>query len=564
MRSTVGVRWGPTRCGMCKPAGSVPRARTMNIPRADWNPSTAWQRYCGFLGLRLESFLEIQALLLAEQMKLIGGSRLGRRLLRQTIPGTVDEFRDTVPLTDYGDYVRALEGCRTDRLPPGEYVWAHTTGAQARYKYIPYTRRAYLRLLDTLMATFIMSTARHEGDVRIRPGDVVMYNVPPRPYLSGLLVFGMEDRFGLKGVIAPAAAEEMEFKAKLRANFERGLREKVDLIISMTSVLVRAGESFDPDLKRPGRSDASAETSQRDLNWRAASRLAKAWLKSAILRRPLRAGDIWPAKGIIGWGVDTPVFRDQVKTYWGRLPYEIYACTEGGVMGMQAGEGRGLAFTPYSDFFEFIPEADSLRSREDPGFKPRVLLLNEVEPGETYEVVITNFYGIPLVRYRAGHLIRFLSREAQVHEGCPEFEFLGRSDDRLDVAGFTRIDEKTLWEAIRNSGLPLGDWTMRAEHRDEKPILHLYAEGLDSLGADAVALQVHEHLKQIDDFYRDLEVMLNIRPLRVTLLTPGTFDRLYTEKYDQGKELAELQPPRTNPDEQTVRDLVRLSEASES
>ncbi len=382
----------------------------MQIPRADWDPDTAWRHYCGFLDLPLESFLEIQAHLLMEQVRLIGGSRIGQRVLRQKIPRTVDEFRQGVRLTTYGDYVRALEGCRTDDLPPGEYIWAHTSGAQARFRHIPYSRRAYLRLLDTVMTCFILSAARHEGDVRIRPGDVVMYNVPPRPYLSGLLIFGMRDRFGLKGIIEPSVAEKMEFKSKIRANFERGLRERVDFIISMTSVLVKAGQSFDPNAPRGGRDGESGTRLWRDLNWRAATRLGKAYFRNKVLRRPVRAGHLWPAKGIIGWGVDTSVFRDDVKKYWGRLPYELYACTEGGVMGMQAGEGRGLVFSPYTNFFEFIPEADAVRSRDGPDYRPDTLLLNEVKPGASYEVVISNFDGsarrVPIhdiVGYPYGH-----------------------------------------------------------------------------------------------------------------------------------------------------------------
>ena len=531
----------------------------MQIPRADWDPDTVWQRYCGFLKLPVESFMEIQAHLLMEQVRLIGGSRIGQRVLRQKIPRTVDEFRHSVDLTTYGDYVRALDGGRTEDLPPGEYIWAHTSGAQARFKHIPYTRRAYLRLLDTAMACLILSAARHEGDVRIRPGDVVMYNVPPRPYLSGLLIFGMRDRFGLKGVIEPSDAEQMEFKSKIRANFERGLRERVDFILSMTSVLVKAGQIFDTAARTDGRDGKSASPSRRALNWRAGMRLGKAWLASKALRRTVRAGDLWPAKGIIGWGVDTSVFREDVKKYWGRLPYELHACTEGGVMGMQAGEGRGLVFSPYTNFFEFIPEADAIKSREDPDHRPETLLLDEIKPGAAYEVVISNFYGMPLLRYRIGHFIRFLPKPADGWKNGPEFEFLGRSDDRIDVAGFTRIDEKTFWEAIRNTGLPIGDWTVTTEHRDGKPILHIYAEAPEGMEPGGVAEQVHHHLTRVDGFYKDLETMLDIRPLRVTLLTPGTFDRLYMEKYEQGKELAELQPPRTNPEARVVQDLVRLS-----
>ena len=42
----------------------------------------------------------------------------------------------------------------------------------------------------------------------------------------------------------------MEFKTKIRTNFETAMESKVDLIISMTSVLVSAGEQFSESLSR--------------------------------------------------------------------------------------------------------------------------------------------------------------------------------------------------------------------------------------------------------------------------------------------------------------------------
>jgi hypothetical protein len=129
----------------------------------------------------------------------------------------------------------------------------------------------------------------------------------------------------------------------------------------------------------------------------------------------------------------------------------------------------------------------------------------------------------------------------------------------LDVAGFTRIDEKTLWESIRNTGLPLGEWTARSEASTGNPTLHLYAEAYEQLDPSQVAQELHSKLRQADGFYSDLESMLEIRPMRVTLLAPGTFDRLYTERHERGMELADLQPPRVNPDQESIKDLLRLS-----
>lgn len=528
----------------------------MQVPVANWDRDTAWERFTGFRDLPIEQFCEIQEQLLIEQIRTIGASKLGMRLLRMSKPRNVEEFRETVPLTVYADYTKYLDPSARKDLPSFEYMWAHTTGAQARYKYVPYTRRAYTRMLDNVMGAFILSTAREAGDVRIGPGSSVMYNVPPRPYLSGFVAYGMERRFGLKGVLELAVSEHMEFKTKIRTNFEIAMERKVDLIVSMTSVLVSAGEQFNDSVSL-NKNGNHSRGSRAKLSWRARLKLANALLKAGLSGRKPRAGDVWNPKGIIGWGVDTPVFRDRVEGYWGMPPREVYACTEGGVMGVQSKNANGMIFNPYMNFVEFLPASEAAKLEANPGYAAQTHLLGEVVRGEIYEVVISSYYGMPFVRYRLGHQIRFL--EPSGAESLPEFEFLGRSDDRLDIAGFTRIDEKTLWQAVRETGLLVGSWTARTEQRNGKPILHLYAEAEDGIAQIDAEERLHRALRAEDDFYRDLEDMLGIRPLEITLLPTGTWDRYYDSRLQQGLELHDLVPPRMNSSEHDVSDLVSLA-----
>jgi hypothetical protein len=535
----------------------------MQVPVANWDQDTAWERFTGFRNLTVDQFCEIQGQLLVEQVRTIGASKLGARLLRMSKPNTVEEFRETVPLTTYADYTKYLDPSARQDLPAFEYMWAHTTGAQARYKYVPYTRRAYTRMLDNLMGAFLLSTAREPGDVRIGPGSSIMYNVPPRPYLSGFAAFGMERRFGLKGVLDPAVAEHMEFKTKIRTNFETAMERKVDLIISMTSVLVSAGEQFSESLSRKKKIRNNRE-GRAKLSWRGKLKLAGAMLKAAVSGRKARAGDVWDAKGIIGWGVDTPIFRDRVEGHWGMSPREIYACTEGGVMGVQGRDSDGMVFNPYMNYVEFLPASEAVKMEKDSSYNGKTHLMNEVVPGEMYEVVISSFYGMPFVRYRLGHQVRFLEKSSgSAANSLPEFEFLGRSDDRLDIAGFTRIDEKTMWQAVEGTGLPIGSWTARTESKNGKPILHLYAEANEAIEQSEAEDKIHSALRDEDDFYRDLEDMLGIRPLEITLLPSGTWDRYYDDRLKQGLQLHDLVPPRMNSTEADVTDLVKLAKPNE-
>lgn len=116
-----------------------------------------------------------------------------------------------------------------------------------------------------------------------------------------------------------------------------------------------------------------------------------------------------------------------------------------------------------------------------------------------------------------------------------------------------------MWQAVQDTGLPIGSWTARAEHRDGAPILHLYAEADGGVEKADAEHKLHLALRSEDDFYRDLEDMLGIRPLEVTLLPSGTWDRYYDNRLRQGLELHDLVPPRMNSSESDVSELVNLA-----
>ncbi|MBI2855862.1 MAG: GH3 auxin-responsive promoter family protein [Chloroflexi bacterium] len=516
---------------------------------------TVWQKYCGFLDISLKEFKEIQEQLLMEQLEIVSSSPLGRRLLRGSLPQSVAEFRRIARLTKYGDYLPDLENGNNAALPKPSDHWAHTTGARGDLKFVPYTQQGYDWVADNLLSAFILSCASKRGDVNIKQGDRVLYNTPPRPFLSGMVTFSMADRFGFKGVLDPRVSEAMEFKERIEKGFEEALSSGVDVLVSMTSILVKIGDGF-------ANRSRNRKLSPSMLRPAVLFRLAKAYLRSIMQRRSILPKDLWPVKSVLGWGMDTRYFREQVAYYWGKPAYEFYACTEGGIMAMQGWNKKGMTPVPYSDFYEFIPEEESLRSWEDVEYKPTTLLLDELEPGKRYEIVITNFHGMPFLRYRVGHLIRVVALEdAETGIRLPQFEFEARCDDRIDLAGFTRLDEKTVWEALDYASLPYSDWIVRKEYVGANPYLHLYAEFKGEIDPEMARRVLDDSLRQKDPFYADLENMLEFYPLKVTCLSPGTFDRYYDEKREQGLSLTERRPLRMSALDSSVEALLRLSDA---
>ncbi|MDA0733650.1 MAG: GH3 auxin-responsive promoter family protein [Chloroflexi bacterium] len=503
----------------------------------------------------MDDFNQIQRDLLLDELRSVHESPLGRRLLRGTLPKSIEEFRRTVRLTKYGDYLPDLENGNDSALPEPGYRWVHTTGARAEYKHIPYTLRAYEVVLDNVMAAFILSCANGKGEVNIGPDDRALYNTPPRPFLSGLLTFDMADRFGFSGVLDPLEAEGMEFKERIEKGFHRGLTTGVDILVSMSSILVKIGEEFANHQKQSSFSPSM-------LHPAALARLGSAYVKSKLLHRELLPKDLWSPKGILAWGIDTPFFRKQVEHYWGIKPFEFYSCTEGGVMAMQGWNKKGMTLIPYSNFFEFIPEEESAKSWEDANYTPTTLLTHELEVGKRYEIVITNLHGMPLLRYRVGHLIKVIAlADDETGVKLPQIAFEARCDDRIDLAGFTRMDEKTFWEALTESEIGCADWIIRKESTGDKPTLHLYGEFKGEFNNREIADILDRCLKDRDPFYRDLQEMLGIFPLQVTTLQSGTFDRYYDFQTQCGLPLTERRPSRLNASNAELTVLLRLSAA---
>lgn len=513
-----------------------------------------WTTHCGFLDISLEQFMTIQLALLDQQLPRLAACPLGRKILGNAKPTNAAEFRRTVPLTTYNDYLPELQAGIEESLFEKPYVWAHTSGGSSSFLRVPYSLQFYNKLMDNLMAAFILACSRKRGESSITEGDRVLYNVAPAPYLSGILADGASERFNLKPVLSSEIQDGMDFKDKIAKGFEVSLKSGVDILVGMTSVLVKMGIDFTnkpPDNK----------ISQYRLNPNVLYRFARAWLKARIEKRRIQPKDLWPVKAIISWGIDGDIYRDLVCHYWGTFPFVLYACTEAGIIAMQNWNRKDLTPVPNCNFLEFIPESEVLESKRNIFYQPRTVLLPEVKPGELYELVVTSFHGMPFVRYRLGHLVRITAlsdEEAKI--ALPQMILEARADDLIDIAGFTRISERTLARALSNIGLGGEEWFARKETTRGKPSLHLYLEVNCEKSQDNLAEMLHSELTRIDPFYRDLGTMMDIQPLDVTVLRPGIFDEYYRAKAANGVDLADRKPPRMNAPDLTVKEFMRLNE----
>ena len=157
---------------------------------------------------------------------------------------------------------------------------------------------------------------------------------------------------------------------------------------------------------------------------------------------------------------------------------ELFAGTEPSIIGTETWTRNGMYFFPDTCFYEFITEADMMKNYEDPSYIPRTYLMDEVFPGEKYELVLTVLKGGAFARYRCGDMYRCVGLESKEDDTkIPRFEYVDRVPWIIDIAGFTRISENGIRSVIQLSGLPIRSWIAAKEYNEQnRPYLHMYVE----------------------------------------------------------------------------------------
>lgn len=515
------------------------------------NYSELWQSCCGFIDLSLEEFMNVQERLLKEQLTLFKKCELGRYLLSGTNPETIAELREEVPLTTYADYAPYLLKRRMDILPRKPILWQYTSGKYGEYTYrwAPVTARQIEEIAPLILAMVFFSTCKQKGEIAFGHRDKVLYGMAPPPYATGSIARALPT--GLFNFLPPInQAEDISFEERVQHGFNMALTQGLDMCLAMSSVMVAMGSRFN-------RGSGSIDLLSLLKQPRVLARLAKGILKSKLAGRPMMPKDIWSLKGLITFGIDGSIYREKIKEMWGRYPLDFHGCTEAPLIAMQTWDYQGMTFIPNLNFFEFIPEKDSIRSRENRSYQPKTLLMDELQPGN-YELVITSFHGGPFIRYRLGHLVQITAlRNEQLNIDIPQMIFLTRVDDQIDIAGFTRLTEKAIWQAIENTGLAYEDWAARKESNGV-PALHIYIELKDngSLTPQQMTDRIHEELKKLDTPYAELEAFTGLKPLVVTQLPPNTFQLYKQRQQASGADLTQLRPPHINPTDEAIKLLV--------
>lgn len=488
-----------------------------------------WYEYCNFLDLSIDEYMIIQNRLMDEQMQLWLPSGIGQKFAKGKNISSIEDFRNQIPLTTYIDYADILLGKKNDMLPVDPVIWLQTTweGGKHSLKVAPYTAGMLEIFKMNLMAVSTLSSCNDYNKTKLENGDRVLFGLAPLPYVTGLFPLVFEEEIDFKFLPPVKEALNMSFGERNRKGFAMGMEQGIDVFFGLSSVIYYITENFSNMLKS---GSAGTKLSKiLNISPKMLYRFIKAKYVCKKEGRDIKPSDLFKLKALVCAGTDTASYKDALKEAWGVDPLEIFAGTEVSIIGTETLSRNGMVFFPDNCFYEFITEEDVYKNMDNPKFVPRTFLMNELIANHNYELVVSIFKGGAFARYRVGDMFRCISTNGDCTTSLPKLVFLDRVSEVIDIAGFTRITERSISDVIRLSGISIKHWIAKKEYDEKRrPFLHLYIE-MDPENLHLIAVNrqlIKEHLevyfKYFDADYYDLKKMLGVEPLQIDVLKCGT------------------------------------------
>lgn len=480
---------------------------------------------------------------------------------------TAEDYRRLVPLTDYSDYavsverMRAGEGNVLTACPIQHFVM--TSGSTGYQKWIPLTDEALSRALIPLwyachgktpgidagrhlvLSVFRIDPAKPEPETllscalyralhkqwtkdfhrRILGGEELLFSreISDIPYVKLWIALSSPDMTGIQAIFLYDA---LLFFRYFEEHWENVLFEVQNRCIP-ENLHIGAKERHTL-LALPSPDDA--------------------WFSH--VRRECRAGfsgimkRIWPDFQWIS-GIGDSAFAVQEKLlrdYLGETPihYFSYTSSECFIGIAMEPDRREYVMIPQSGYFEFLPA-------DDENAQPRTL--SELDIGEKYELIVTNFSG--LYRYRLGDVVEVSGFCGQ----SPVIRVCGRKNQAINVAGEKtdmRLLSRAMEEFRARSGLRISEYSVC----DDKTLLPgRYQCFIETAGEDSAYGRrnvsgygglLDEILRELSEDYRDLRGIGMIGKAQVYRVEQGTHlacRRRFQKKEAHSKPLQYLSDP---------------------
>jgi hypothetical protein len=414
---------------------------------------------------------------------------------------SVSDFRKALPIRTYEDmrpYMdRVYEGDTNALLPKDcdVLMFSLTSGTTGKPKHIPVTQRFVDAMRRGSNVWGISALRDHPAGwlraiLRIS-SPMCEYSSPtgvPCGAISGLLMQNQKKIVRRMYVTPESAAAIEDPQVKYYTTCRCGVARDVAMIItanpSSTITMIECGQHHaerlirdvaDGTLTPPG---DLPQNVARDINFKPNKALAKRMQIGLDRDGQLLPKHFWNPSLLANWTGGT------LKLYLKRLG-ELFGDVPVRDVGLLASEGRfslplqsdqsaGVAEI-MGNFFEFIP------ARQRGSDRPDTLEAHELEIGEEYFLIVTNWAG--LWRYDLDDRVKVTAKLG----GSPVFEFLSRGLHTANITG-EKITEHQVVEAMRIASHECDtrvDTFVLQGHFDSVPYyqLRLEANGADNLQA---------------------------------------------------------------------------------
>lgn len=235
-------------------------------------------------------------------------------------------------------------------------------------------------------------------------------------------------------------------------------------------------------------------------------------------------------------GGSLALYAEKLKKYCGDLPFNNtgYAASESLMAMPLEMSALDAVLLPKSCLFEFLP-VDA-----PPGSRP--LLMDALEVGKDYEVIITNLAG--LYRYRMYDVVRVTG----YYQKTPKVEFLYRSNLVLNITGEKTTQQMLDWaveKACSQVGMPFSRFCAYGTAEDgELPCYNILIEPKYDAQADLTALaDALDNALCASNLYIDVRRREDVLgKTKVHLLQKGTFDAYTDSLRQQGINISQVKP----------------------
>ncbi|MCR5775551.1 MAG: GH3 auxin-responsive promoter family protein [Lachnospiraceae bacterium] len=487
-----------------------------------------------------------QKKVLQEMIRASKNTEFGRRYGFKDI-SSVEDFRKKVPLTtwdDYADYSEKMAKGESDVLFPGKATFFYrTSGTTSTFKYIPESEREYIarqalnkaRNTERLIGAGLGAIHRvfafyNKASTAVTEGGI------PCGTASGRTSQMSGEKIQKRLAYSPQLVEELEGEA-LNYTIMRCtlVYDDVTAILGnnakMMTTLIEVAEKNAEEI---------IEDIRRGTNKYPMSDLLKEQEKEVLTPNPKRADELlelyrqkklipkyyWPHLMSVGFwmGGSVGVHVDEIRKLLPASAQYVdvgYGASEAKINIPIKPDTPAGAISIFSAFYEFIPEDGG-----DP------VLVDELEDGKSYEIVLTTYSG--LYRYRLKDMIHVDGFTGKT----PNIYFLSKTSDVANIAQ-EKITGVMLLEAISKTieGTGLGFKTAQV-YPDSKEMYYVVCIETEKEPDDIESLR-----EQVDEgMCKELVRYKNVRnlffkPCGIALMKKGWFEYL-TKKYSKGNATA--------------------------